>query len=236
MDIQLSKRLQLIATLLRQGSYFLDIGSDHAYLPCYVCIQDPEARAIAGEVVTGPFERAKQTVRNYQLQDRIDVRLGSGFEVLKDDSIDEVVIAGMGGSLISSILKDGKAYLPKVERLILQPNNHEERVRRTLRELNFALTEEYIIEEKDIFYEVLVAEREGLKNSPSPYDDDKLEKQLFFGPYLLEEGSAIFRKKWAEEKEKLEKTLEKMKHSQSDIGEKIASFEKRLRWIEEVLS
>src|SRR5690625_3177737 len=134
MEIQLSERLYRIAKLLRPGTIFADIGSDHAYLPCYVCLQDDKTIANAGEVAEGPYNRARQTVEQYELTDRVDVRLGNGLEVIqKNDLVCEVVIAGMGGSLISTILSEGNDKLLQIDRLILQPNNNERRVRETLR-------------------------------------------------------------------------------------------------------
>src|SRR5690625_254647 len=100
--INLSKRLTTIATFLPSGAYFADIGSDHAYLPCYVCIHDKEARAIAGEVNEGPYNSACETVKAYELNNQIEVRLGDGLHVIDNEQIKQVVIAGMGGSLIRS--------------------------------------------------------------------------------------------------------------------------------------
>ncbi|HLS22517.1 MAG TPA: tRNA (adenine(22)-N(1))-methyltransferase TrmK [Pseudogracilibacillus sp.] len=238
MEIKLSERLYRIAKLLRPGTIFADIGSDHAYLPCYVCLQDKNSLAIAGEVAEGPYNRARQTVEQYELTDQIDVRLGNGLEVIrKSDSVYEVVIAGMGGSLISTILTKGKDQLRQVERLIIQPNNNERKVRETLRKLGFILTEEYILEENGIIYEIFVACRKDVTNQSDPYIEENLSKQLLFGPYLMKEKSSIFIKKWTSEKQKLKQTIDQMsKSSQSHIRDKINRFKKRLQWIEEVLS
>ena len=43
------------------------------------------------------------------LIDKVDLRLGSGIEVLKPNEVDEIIIAGMGGMLINDILKANEA-------------------------------------------------------------------------------------------------------------------------------
>lgn len=103
----LSERLQKIAKYLEDPVIFADIGSDHAYLPCYVCLHNNQAKAIAGEINKGPFLRAKQTVREYQLTAQIEVRKGNGLDVIEPGEVNQITIAGMGGKLIRDILTEG---------------------------------------------------------------------------------------------------------------------------------
>lgn len=238
MTIQLSNRLQFIANLISPNETFADIGSDHAYLPAYVCLRDENSRAIAGEVVQGPYESARETIAKYNLHDRVDVRLGNGLDVISSqDQVNEIVIAGMGGKLIANILYDSKEKLKHVNRLILQPNNNEITVRKTLITLDFILTAEYILEENNLIYEILVAERKEISLKDQPYDPVNKTKQLLFGPYLSRERSSVFIKKWRNEQEKLSRTIKQMKRSKvSDVQTKIKSFQQKISWIEEVIS
>ena len=120
--VKLSKRLITIANFISKGAYFADIGSDHGYLACYVCQNDPSAKAIASEVSNGPFLRTKETIEHYHLTERIEARLGSGLTVLEEnDTVNEIVIAGMGGELITKILKDGRDKLLNINKIIAQP-------------------------------------------------------------------------------------------------------------------
>lgn len=238
MTLSISKRLEFISTLINEKKLFADIGSDHAYLPCYICLQDEEARAIAGEVVQGPYNSAVETVRKHQLEDRIDVRLGSGLTVLnEEDEVSDIVIAGMGGTLISQILLSDTQTLQRVERLILQPNNNEHKVRQTCIQIGYVLTAEYILEENGLIYEILVAERKEITNEIEPYDLINKEKQLLFGPFLSKEKSDIFIKKWNKEHQKLRKTIKQMQQSDNElVHKKINTFKQKISWIEEVIS
>lgn len=230
--INLSKRLTTIATFLPPSAYFADIGSDHAYLPCYVCLQDPNARAIAGEVNEGPYQSASETVATYELADQIKVRLGDGLEVLANDPIKQVVVAGMGGSLITQILNEGRHSLHGVERIIAQPNIGERNVRKWFLENSFTIINEVIIEENNKIYEIIVADKEI---EDHPYSDQEMEKQLFFGPLLLNEKSPIFIKKWTFQKKKLQQVILQMKQAKVQNKEKMNQLEQELQWIEEVI-
>lgn len=229
-QIKLSKRLQYIADKISEDAYFADIGSDHAYLPCYVCMLHPMVKAIAGEVREGPYERAIETVSHFQLQKRIEVRLGDGLAVI-DEKVNEIVIAGMGGSLISKIISEGSNKLAQVKRIIVQPNNQTKCVRETLRRYQFSLSSETILEENNHIYEILVADR----FHSDPYESSIMKKQMLFGPFLMKEKSPIFIKKWKNEYTKLLGIIREIQLSTNKNQRKLAYFKQQLQWVEEVI-
>ncbi|WP_079530299.1 tRNA (adenine(22)-N(1))-methyltransferase [Halobacillus hunanensis] len=229
---QLSARLAKVAEYLPEGAWFADIGSDHAYLPCFVCLHDDNARAVAGEVNKGPYQSAVQEVCSHELTDRIDVRLGDGLKVLEADEVQQIVIAGMGGPLIRDILEQGKDKLGRVSRIIAQPNIDARTVRKWFYDNQFCLVQEAILEENGHIYEVLVAETgEPGKN----YDDEILQKQMWLGPFLVKENNSVFKKKWQQEKNKKEKILQQMSGSKQPDQLKMKQFQKELEWIKEAL-
>ncbi|MBU8789448.1 tRNA (adenine(22)-N(1))-methyltransferase TrmK [Oceanobacillus caeni] len=229
--INLSSRLTEVANFINKGAKFADIGSDHAYLPCYICLKDKTARAIAGEINEGPFNSAKNMVSATKLNDVIEVRLGNGLEIItQDDNIDHVVIAGMGGSLIKTILEEGKKKLTDVKRIIAQPNIDARNVRRWFVSNNFKIINESIIEENGHIYEIIVAEQ-----TKSLQMDILNEKELLFGPILLRNKKSEFYKKWQHEYEKMQQVVAQMKSAKVRNTEKIVQFEKELVWMEEEL-
>ncbi|MFD1038503.1 tRNA (adenine(22)-N(1))-methyltransferase [Virgibacillus byunsanensis] len=228
--LKISKRLETVASYLPKGAFFADIGSDHAYLPCYTCMRDSTANAIAGEVNEGPYNSALETVTSYQLLNAIEVRLGNGLHVLKEDEIEQLVIAGMGGSLITSILEDGKRKLNTVTRIIAQPNVDARTVRNWLVEQNFYISNEDIIEENGHIYEIIVADKK-MNNVKI----DLTDKQLLFGPVLLKKRTKVFYLKWQHEYDKLYRVVEQMKQATKPNKDKIQQFETELKWMKEVL-
>lgn len=232
--MNISERLKIIASFIKKDSVLADIGTDHAYLPIYALKQGSIHRAICGDVSKGPLRMAQKHVREKGLEDKIALRLGDGLDVIRpDDRVDCVTICGMGGFLISEILDEGKERLLPVKRLILQPNNGEELVRRWLMENNWELISERILEEEGHIYEILVAEPGDGKK---PYTC--LEKELLFGPFLLKEKNRIFRMKWEREKIAMQQVLKQLEQAieTPEILKKMESFRKKIRWIEEVLA
>lgn len=190
---KLSQRLETVASFVPTGAVVADIGSDHAYLPCYLVHKGIATRAIAGEVVQGPYESAERQVRAEGLAHKITVRLANGLAAVEpQDHVDTVTIAGMGGPLIVSILERDPQSLATVTRLILQPNIHAKVIREWALRNGWALTDEMILEEDQKIYEVLVLQRGSMTLT---------EQELLFGKFLPLRKAPAFVAKWTRELE-----------------------------------
>lgn len=203
---KLSKRLETAVNFII-GDSVADIGSDHAYLPCYCVKKGIVSRAIAGEVVEGPFQSAKRQVASEGLTEEIDVRKGSGLSVVNPGEVKSVTICGMGGALIADILEADKDIAQTMERLILQPNISAISIREWLVAHSWKLVDEAILEEDGKIYEVLVAEK---TNEKVEYSD----LEMLVGPFLLKEKNAAFTKKWQGEVRNWKRILNHLENSQ----------------------
>lgn len=220
----ISQRLERVAAFVPDGAKLLDVGSDHAYLPIYLIQEGRIEKALAGEVVEGPFRSAQKNVAEHRLTEQIEVRLANGLAAFEaEDQIDTIVIAGMGGRLISEILENGRAKLGAISRLILQPNNREDELRSWLVSNGFRLLAEDILEEAGKFYEILVAEA----GQQTLTDQEKR-----FGPFLMKQQSPAFQLRWQKELKKLEGALahipEKNQLERSAMSQKIESIKEVL--------
>ncbi|MFS0612665.1 tRNA (adenine(22)-N(1))-methyltransferase [Lederbergia ruris] len=230
---KLSKRLETVVSFIKPNMKIADIGSDHAYLPCYAVKKGIVPYAIAGEVVEGPYQSALKQVEAANLTDKISVRKGNGLEVLQStDQVDCIVIAGMGGALITEILGAEKQKLASVSRLILQPNIAAEKVRKWLYEQNWQLVDERLIEEEGKYYEILVAEP---GNPTLPYTN--LSKEFLLGPYLLKKRNIHFKKKWQDELRIWEKVLQELNKAEKneETEAKKAALIQKIKMVKEEL-
>ncbi|ULL17635.1 tRNA (adenine-N(1))-methyltransferase [Paenibacillus sp. H1-7] len=245
--IRLSKRLEMIANQVPEGSRVADIGSDHALLPTYLAQKGRIAKGIAGEVNPGPYQAASRQIREARLTDTIDVRLGNGLEVISAGEVDVITIAGMGGALIASILEAGKEKLPGVSRLVLQPNVGEAMVRQWLLDHQWVLAEEMILEEDGKIYEILTAVPSGLASTSNDeiYRDRTLAGEmpvqrdwlLKMGPYLLQDPTPVWFAKWDLEYGKLEMIRGQLALSeQPEAKQKQREIEEEMKTIREVLA
>ncbi|ESU30635.1 hypothetical protein G3A_21155 [Bacillus sp. 17376] len=231
---KLSDRLEAVANNIPKGASLADIGSDHAYLPCNVVKKGAVPMAVAGEVAEGPFQSALEQVQEENLTDKISVRKGDGLEVIQLGEVDCITIAGMGGTLISTILEKGKSKLEGVSRLVLQPNVGSFAVRRWLIDNGWELIKEEILEEDRKIYEILVAEKGDPMN---PYQHGNLEIGILFGPFLLKEKPVVFKEKWNAEVRNWERILKQLDEAvqNDDTASKRQELKIKLKMAEEAL-
>lgn len=226
---KLSKRLERVSKYIVPNGTLADIGSDHAYLPCYAIENGLTSKAIAGEVVEGPYQSAKSNVAERNLASQVDVRLGSGLSVLTFGEVDSITICGMGGTLISQILEEGKVKLSGSERLILQPNINAESIREWLEINQWKLIAEEILEEDEKIYEILVAEKKEFTNLS--------DAEMLMGPFLIKEKNQVFTKKWSGELDHYKNIIKRLETAQQNEKneEKKAELLHKISLIQSVL-
>lgn len=162
--MKLTERLLKIASLVSQNKKVADIGTDHGYIPVYLLKENVVNYAILADINKGPLENARKEVNRNKLNDKVDLRLGSGIEVLKKGEVDEIIIAGMGGSLISELLMANEEVSHTAEKLILQPMQNPEDLRKFLYTNGYEIMDEYLVKEERRLYEIIVCKYTGVKS------------------------------------------------------------------------
>lgn len=162
--MKLSKRLEMIASLVPEGSIPADIGTDHGFIPVWLVSRGICPRAYAMDVRKGPLERAGAHVKEYGLEDKITLRLSDGLRELAPGEADTVVIAGMGGQLICRILEEGRHVWDSTKQFILSPQSELAEVRKYLEQNGFWMLQEGMLKEEGKYYVVMAAEHHPVKD------------------------------------------------------------------------
>lgn len=178
MSLSLKGRLKLIADKVTECEVVADIGTDHAYIPIYLIQQGVCKKAIASDVKIGPVKVANKNINIYKMQDKIETRLGSGLETIAENEADTVIIAGMGGTLLTELLAVNPQKVSKTSALVLQPMNDLNVVRKWLFDNKFDIYDEELIDEGPKIYCVISAKYDGK-------DRQYQEFQLHVGDKLI---------------------------------------------------
>ncbi|WP_255882131.1 MULTISPECIES: class I SAM-dependent methyltransferase [unclassified Ruminococcus] len=155
-EIKLDRRLSLCAEFVRQGATVADIGTDHAYLPVYLIQSGKINSAIAADINEGPLKSGIETIKQYSLSDKISARLSNGLEKIRADECSDIVIAGMGGELICSIIEAAQWLKSSDKHLILQPMTRPEVLRSYLCQNGFEIMREQAVESDGRIYTVML--------------------------------------------------------------------------------
>ena len=201
--MKLSYRLKQIADLIskyKNGEVLADIGTDHAYLPCYLVENHIITQAYACEVANGPYQSSLATISQHQLQDQVIALLGDGLDPIKDKQSDMIVIAGMGAYLISEILEKNFNCLKQVKVLFLQPNANSDHLRKYLFEHGLMIIDEKMVKDGHHIYEMMVVCHQIADMEYDEYD-------ILFGPVLKQHKDSLFIEKWQHQKHVFENII-----------------------------
>lgn len=223
-------RLNSLAAMVDNGDRIADIGTDHAYLPIELIKSGKITYAIASDIAKGPLDNAKKDVQKASLENQIDIRLGAGLSTVSvEDQIDTVIIAGMGGKLITQILDDAWQKKLRFKSLVLEPNVGEYGVRKWLTEHSYKITAEQIIAESGHIYELIKAIKSQKKSNLSA-------AELYFGPFLLREKNNIFKQKWRGQLKYHQSLLTNLNKAKNKDLVHIQQVEYEIKMIEGVLN
>lgn len=154
--LELTPRLRMVADMLPEGAVLADVGTDHAYLPTALMLEGKIPGAIAADLREGPLSRAKETAREYALEDKMSFRLCDGLSGIKADEVGAVSIAGMGGETIAMILSAAPWTREQNTALVLQPMSSMDELRVWLGKNGYVIHEERLAKEGDTIYTAML--------------------------------------------------------------------------------
>ncbi len=229
--MRLTPRLQAIADKVPPGSIVADIGSDHAYIPVYLLVNRLVSHVIVSDDREGPLQAARDTLALFNVGKAADLRLGDGLSVIQpQDKVDTIVLAGMGGETICSVIDRGHGILASGTRLVLQAMTDTSMVRAWLVDNGYSLTQEDIAQEGNSFYEIVVAQRNGKSQTFDP-------RLLAVGPLLVSQRHPLLQPMLEQRLMRLRRAAVNVRKSSSQAAKERGKLLKaRIDSLEEVLS
>lgn len=230
----MDKRLLKIAEITGCVNTVMDIGTDHGYLPVYLIENKKVQSAIVSDVSLESLKKANRLINSLGLSDKIESREGGGFSILHDeDEIDVAIIAGMGGNLIASILEDADSLIrQKNIRLILQPMQNPEVLRKYLLDHSYYIKSENLVQDDRFIYQIIEALPGG--ENAQVYSELELAfgKKTSYDEEALTNYMALLKNK----KQNIELIIEKIKESDASDKESIMDkYKNQIKLIEESL-
>lgn len=204
------------------GAIIADIGTDHAYIPIHLIENGIAEKVIAADVCKGPVEIAKANIEKNGLSDKIEVRLGSGLSVLENNEADTIIIAGMGGQLISEIID---ADIEKAKRcsLVLQPMNAQYELRKYLIKNGFSIVCEDLAVEDFKVYNIM-----NIQSGMQAEFENDIEYHL---PKYLKENKH-YRKLYEKKHREFSKVVKGLENSKDVDLEKLEQYRFWLKELE----
>ena len=151
----MNKRLTEIFSALPKCNTFADIGCDHGYLAIYLKQNNIAKTVIATDIGEKPLKSAQKNVAEANVSG-IDLRLCDGLSGINPNETDTIIIAGMGGEVISGLIERGKNVAARESvTLILQPTTSPEFLRRFLYSNGYEILAEIPVFENGKVYSVM---------------------------------------------------------------------------------
>ena len=224
--LPISERLKTVASMVPPCHTAADIGTDHGYVPAYLLLTGQCDCVIASDIAEGPCEAARETRDKYGLEKVMEVRTAPGLQGLAAGEAEAVMIAGMGGATIVTILDESPDICKTVNTFILQPMNAAGLLRQWLTDHGFRIAEECLCKENGHIY-VIIKALHAIEKQPLSLPEREL------GPCLINEKPALWPEYYREKVTRYRFLLQQMRRSPAAMqSEKYKTLEKLLGMME----
>lgn len=197
----MTRRLEVLLSHVK-GPVAADIGCDHALLAAAAVKTGRAEKVYACDIAEGPLERARATIEKEGVTDSVIPLLSDGLAALPE-VCDQIIIAGMGGETILSILEAGSSRMDEETRLLLSPHTKAPVLRNWLQDHGWKICLEQFVKDRGRYYPVI----EACRCSQETDSRERLKpEELLFGSHPVHDE--IWQLYLAHEKEKLCRLME----------------------------
>ena len=227
--ISLGERLQQVVSLVPTCRKIADIGTDHGYVPAWLLEKQICREAVASDIAEGPCLAAQETKLRYHLDDRMEIRQAPGLQGLRPGETQAVVIAGMGGATIRTILEESPEIVKTVEAFILQPMNAAASLRLWAVANHYCIAEEKICREHGHYYVILLLLPGGETVALSDFEAET-------GPFILQAKPPLWKEYLRQKADSFYNVLGQMEQSPAAVrSEKYRQLQSYCHRIEALL-
>lgn len=185
--IHLRPRLQALADMITYFPTIMDVGCDHGRLGISLLQQGKAGHIIASDISAPSLEKAKILAEKCGLGDKVSTRVSNGLMDAAPGETDALVIAGMGGELIASILGARPDVAKSAKLILMQPMRGIEELRSFLFENGYAVTNEVLCEDAGRIYQIIAAVPNASPSFPAWFPKDEFS----VGPLLFEKKDPL---------------------------------------------
>lgn len=152
---RLDARLACIAQQVPVCELAADIGADHGKLSCWLLLSGRVRRMIVSDISKTSREKARDLFVSYGLMEQVCLTGADGLHALRGRP-QTIIIAGMGGNLLQSILLQDVCL--DGARLVLSAHTELPLVRDALVERRYQILHETLVLADGRYYRVITAE------------------------------------------------------------------------------
>lgn len=233
---RIPKRMLAIANLVDNSKVLADVGCDHAYISINLLENGKAERIIASDLREGPLNIARDNIRLYGFEDRIETRLCAGLCGYEAGEVDTILISGMGGMLVKEILSESIDVVRRADTLILEPQSDLRVVRAYLKDIGFEIIDEDMLNEGGKYYQIMKAVKS--KERMEVCEDIGAMAENEFGPILIKKKHPVlleFLKKRKNHYERLLQNKSFLTSQSATNNDRIAIIENELNMVKEAL-
>ena len=193
----MTERLNFIFNEIPYCKVFSDVACDHGYIAREMLVKDKCELAYVSDISAKSLKKAEDLLADFISSGRAQGFVSDGLDNVP--KADCVLIAGIGGTLITDILKRAEEFDKLPERLVLQPMKHCDKVRRLAVKLGYRIKRDFTVKADGQFYDIISLEKGK---------DELSGEEAEFGRTNVRELPLAFREKTCVEIDKIFSYLE----------------------------
>lgn len=146
-----------LSALVEKGASVIDVGTDHGFLPVFLAQSGTCPKIYASDISAASLAAALRSAEKFNVSDDITFLVTSGLDGITPEDVNTIIIAGLGGETILSILE--KAPWTKYNNitLILQPQSKVDLLFRFLYDNGYKIIQTQSVIDKSKHYTVILA-------------------------------------------------------------------------------